>query len=262
MHPMLNIAVRAALAGAGVIVRYIDRVDAVRTTSKGVNDFVSDVDHESEQRIIDTIRKAYPDHSVLAEESGERGKHDYQWIIDPLDGTTNFLHAFPHVSISIAIKYKGIVEHGLIFDPLRQEMFTATRGGGAQLDDRRIRVGKRTSLEGALLCCGFEHKSLAHLDDYLSTVRAFRATTAGLRETGSCALDLAYVAAGRLDGYFELGLSPWDVAAGALIVREAGGIVSDLNGGDTFFERGNVLAASPRIHAAMLKEMKPLAKIP
>ena len=262
MHPMLNIAVRAARAAGNVIVRYVERVDVVEFDEKGRNDFVSQVDREAEARIIQTIRKAFPEHSILAEESGHRPGDDFQWVIDPLDGTTNFLHGFPHFAVSIALKYRDSIEQGVIFDPLRQEMFTATRGGGAQIDDRRIRVSRRQGLKGALLGTGFPFRDLRSLETHLSTLGALIPKTAGVRRAGSAALDLAYVAAGRLDGFWEFGLKEWDLAAGVLMVREAGGLVTDPAGGEDCFERGDVLAAPPRVHAAMLTAIGPALRRP
>ncbi|MBD3610401.1 MAG: inositol monophosphatase, partial [Gammaproteobacteria bacterium] len=230
MHPMLTIAVRAARSAGNVIVRSMDRLDRLNIETKAQNDFVSEVDRQAEQEIIYTISKTYPDHGFIAEESGEHGGKEYQWIIDPLDGTTNFLHGFPQFAVSIALKHQGKLEHAVVYDPVRQELFTASRGGGAQLDGRRIRVTKRTSLDGALLGTGFPFKAQHHLDAYLEMFKSLFPMTAGIRRPGSAALDLAYVAAGRIDGFWEIGLNPWDMAAGALIIKEAGGLVSDFAG--------------------------------
>lgn len=256
MHPMVNIAVKAARKAGTVIVRAADRIDTLHITSKGHNDFVSEVDQQAEQEIIQIIRKAYPGHAILAEESGEQGESEYQWIIDPLDGTTNFLHGFPQFAVSIAVKYRGRIEHGVVYDPLRQELFSATRGEGAQLDGRRLRVSKTASLETALIGTGFPFKNTAWLDAYLGMFKALLPKTAGLRRPGSAALDLAYVAAGRLDGFWEIGLSPWDMAAGVLLIQEAGGLVSDIGGGTQFLDSGNVVAGSPKIFKAMLQEIQ------
>jgi myo-inositol-1(or 4)-monophosphatase len=254
---MLNIAVRAARNAGNVIARAVDRLDTVQVATKSENDFVSNIDRQAEQEIIQTLRKAYPNHGILAEESGAHQGDDYVWIIDPLDGTTNFLHGFPQFAVSIALKYKGRLEQAVVYDPLRQELFTATRGSGAQLNDRRIRVSKRPDLEGALLGTGFPFKMQQHLDVYLQTFKALFPMTAGIRRAGSAALDLAYVAAGRLDGFWEIGLKPWDMAAGVLIIQEAGGLVSDFGGGNDFLQTGNVVAANPKVFRAMLQKIRP-----
>jgi len=222
MNPTLNIAVRAARSAGNVIIRNLGKLDTLAIHTKDRNDFVTEVDRQAEQQIIYTLRKAFPDHGILAEESGTQGNDEYQWIIDPLDGTTNFLHGFPQFAVSIAMRHKGRMEHGVIYDPLRQELFTASRGAGAMLNDQRIRVTKRKSLEGSLLGTGFPFKSQQHLDAYLDMFRALFPQTAGIRRAGSAALDLAYVASGRLDGFWEIGLSIWDMAAGVLLIQEAG----------------------------------------
>ncbi len=257
MHPMINIAVRAARGAGNVLLRYYDRVDTLTVTAKGKNEFVSEVDRAAEQVIIETLRNAYPNHAILAEESGRSEGNEYQWVIDPLDGTTNYLHGFPQFSVSIALKHKGVLEHGLVYDPLREEMFTASRGSGAFLNDRRIRVSPRKGLDGALLGTGFPYRDYGHMDAYMALFRQLMQETAGIRRPGSAALDLAYVAAGRLDGFWEFGLSEWDMAAGALLVREAGGTVSDLSGGDRFLESGNVVAGGLKVHGALLSAMRP-----
>ncbi|MEO5574124.1 MAG: inositol-1-monophosphatase [Gammaproteobacteria bacterium] len=257
MHPMLNIAVRAARSAGNIIARAADRVDSFTVTLKAQNDFVSEVDHQAEREIIKVIRKAYPHHGILAEESGAQNGDDYLWVIDPLDGTTNFLHGFPQFSVSIALKHKGQLEQAVVYDPLRQELFTATRGAGAQLNERRLRVTKIKGLEGALLGTGFPFKQQQHLETYLATFRALFPMTSGIRRAGSAALDLAYVAAGRLDGFWEIGLSEWDMAAGALIVQEAGGIVGDFSGGDEFLTTGNLVTGNPRVFKAILEAIAP-----
>lgn len=259
MNPMLNIAIRAARRAGDIITRSMDMVDRLDVVSKSRNDFVSDVDRRAEQDIISVLRKAYPDHAIMAEESGEHtGSSDFEWIIDPLDGTTNFLHGFPQYSVSIALRHKARIELGVVYDPLRQEIFSASRGNGAMLNDRRIRVSPRKGLDGALLGTGFPFKDLTYLDSYLSTFKAFIPKTAGIRRPGSAALDLAYVAAGRLDGFWEFGLSPWDMAAGTVLIQEAGGIVTDLAGGSDFLASGNVVAGSPKVLNAMLQTIQPL----
>ncbi|UCE75588.1 MAG: inositol-1-monophosphatase [Gammaproteobacteria bacterium] len=259
MHPMLNIAVRAARNAGDIIVRHLNRIDHLTIASKERNDFVSEADRQAEAEIIAVIRKAYPGHGVLAEESGsQRGDNDeFQWIIDPLDGTTNFLHGFPQFAVSIALKHKGRLEQAVVYDPLRQELFTASRGSGAFLDNRRIRVSRQTVLTGALLGTGFPYKNQQHLDAYLNMFRALIVDTAGIRRPGSAALDLAYVAAGRLDGFWEIGLNAWDMAAGVLLIHEAGGLVGDLAGGHSYLENGNIVAATPKLFPAMLREIRP-----
>jgi myo-inositol-1(or 4)-monophosphatase len=257
MHPTLNIAVRAARSAGGVIIRNLGKLESLTIHSKDRNDFVTEVDQKAEQEIISILRRAFPDHGILAEESGVREGNDFQWIIDPLDGTTNFLHGFPQFAVSIALRHKGRLEQGVVYDPMRQELFTATRGGGAMLNDRRIRVAKRDSLEGALLGTGFPFKSQQHLDAYLDMFRALFPRTAGIRRPGSAALDLAYVAAGRLDGFWEIGLNIWDMAAGVLLIQEAGGLSSDFVGGHNYLESGNIVAGNPKLFADILKTIRP-----
>jgi myo-inositol-1(or 4)-monophosphatase len=228
-------------------------------TAKGRNDFVTDVDRSAEQEIIDTIRRSYPNHGFLAEESGESAGRDaeFVWIIDPLDGTTNFLHGFPQFCVSIALRHRGRLEHAVIYDPMRQELFTASRGGGAQLDDKRIRVSKSRGLEGALIGTGFPYRANTRwLDPYLAMLKAVALETAGVRRPGSAALDLAWVAAGRTDAYWELGLSPWDTAAGVLLVTEAGGRVGTLTGGE-YLLGGDIVAGSPKTYEALLALLAP-----
>lgn len=256
---MLNIAVRAARAAGNLIVRNMNQLDALSVSDKGRNEFVSEVDRMAEAEIIRVVRRHYPEHAILAEESGEHAGDEATWIIDPLDGTTNYLHGFPQFSVSIGIRLRGRLEHGVVYDPLRQELFTATRGQGATVDGRRIRVSARKSLEGALIGTGFPYRdNLAYIGEYLEMMRAVMENTAGLRRPGSAALDLAYVAAGRLDGFWELGLHAWDMAAGALLIREAGGRISDLNGGDGYLQSGNVIAGTPKVYAALSKLITPL----
>ncbi len=258
MHPMLNIAVRAARNAGDIIVRHLNRIDKLTITRKQRNDFVSEVDRQAEDEIIAIIRKAYPHHAVLAEESGQHeGQDDFQWIIDPLDGTTNFLHGFPQFSVSIALKHKGRLDQAVVYDPMRQELFTASRGSGAFLDNRRIRVSKQNTLTGALLGTGFPYRDQRHLDAYLEMFKALIVDTAGIRRPGSAALDLAYVAAGRFDGFWEIGLNTWDMAAGVLLVREAGGLVGDISGGHDFLQTGNIVAAAPKLFPLMLREIRP-----
>jgi len=257
MHPMLNIATRAARSAGRILLRYFERTDRISVASKSRNDFVSEVDRSAEAAIIQELRSKYPDHAILAEESGEHRGSDFQWVIDPLDGTTNYLHGFPQFSVSIALKYRNRLEQAVVYDPLREEMFTASRGQGAQLNDRRLRVAQRTSLEGALVGTGFPYRDQSHLDAYLGMLKAMIRDTAGIRRPGSAALDVAYVAAGRSDGFWELGLAQWDFAAGALLVTEAGGKVSDLAGGDRFLETGNIVAGNLKVHQALVARIRP-----
>jgi len=256
MHPMVNIAIRAARNAGNLIRRSSDRIDSLNVTEKSRNDFVSEVDQQAEKEIIRAINRAYPDHSILAEESGEHAGNDYQWIIDPLDGTTNFLRGFPQFSVSIAMKYRGKLEHAVVFDPMRDEIFSATRGQGAQLNDRRIRVTDRKTLSGALLGTGIPFREDQDIDAYLPTLKALIKDTAGVRRAGSAALDLAYVASGRLDGFWEYGLREWDMAAGCLLIQEAGGILSDTDGSENYLSSGNIVTGNVKIHKEMLARIK------
>jgi len=256
MHPLLNIAVQAARRAGEVIVRSIPRLEGIEIASKGRHDYVTEVDRAAEAEIIAIIRRHYPEHAVLAEESGVSGDHEVQWIIDPLDGTTNFVHGFPVFAVSIAAQVRGRLEVATVYDPLRLELFTATRGAGAQLENHKIRVSKQRTLEGALLATGFPYSAKVNLDAYLAMLRTIMPQVAGVRRPGAAALDLAYVAAGRVDGFWEMGLQPWDTAAGALLVQEAGGHISALDGGP-YQHGGDVLAGSPKVHAAMLSAFAP-----
>jgi myo-inositol-1(or 4)-monophosphatase len=254
---MLTIAVRAARNAGDIIRRASENVGQLTVNQKTKNDFTSEVDWKAEQEIIKVIRSAFPEHGFLAEESGEQAGNDYVWIIDPLDGTTNFLHGFPHYAVSIALRNKGKLEVGVIYDPVRDELFTAERGGGAMLNNRKIRVSKQTSLKGALIGTGFPFKCQQHLDAYLSMFKALTTDSAGIRRAGSAALDLAYVAAGRMDGFWEIGLKQWDMAAGILLIQEAGGAVTDFSFRDQFIQSGNVIAASPKMHQVMYQLIEP-----
>jgi myo-inositol-1(or 4)-monophosphatase len=259
MQPMLNIANTAARKAGQLILRASEELDMVQVEEKGKNDFVSEVDRRAEEEIIYHLRKAFPDHAIEGEEGGLRegrdGASDYSWVIDPLDGTTNFLRGIPHYAISIACKYRGKLEHALIYDPVRDETFSASRGRGAKLNDRRIRVSKRSSLDGALIGTGIPFRS--HLQDklpaYTRSLEAVATQTAGIRRAGAAALDLAYVAAGRLDGFWEIGLREWDIAAGALLVIEAGGLVSDFAGGNNYLKSGDVVAGNPKCFKSLLQ---------
>jgi myo-inositol-1(or 4)-monophosphatase len=252
-RPAVNVAVRAARAAGAVILRYINRVEGLAVEEKSRHDYVSEVDKLAEAEIVKELRRAYPDHAILGEETGRIGKSDKVWVVDPLDGTHNYLRGFPHYSVSIGFMDHGDLVHGVIYDPLRDELFTASKGDGAFVNDRRMRVSKRESLAGALLCTGFPPRQHQHLDAEFTIARALLREADDLRRTGSAALDLAYVAAGRLDGYFEPGLHPWDMAAGCLLVREAGGKFCDFAGRDGMPASGNLVAGNHHITAAMVK---------
>ena len=252
---MLNVAVKAARAAGAIINRAALDVEAVRISQKQVNDFVTEVDQNSERIIIETLLTAYPDHGILAEESGSTHGNpnaDHIWIIDPLDGTTNFIHGFPFYCVSIACQVQGRLEQAVIYDPTRNDLFTATKGRGAYMNDRRLRVSKRTRLEECLLTTGFPFRPGDDFNKYLSLMGDIMQRTAGLRRPGAAALDLAYVAAGFSDGFFELGLKPWDMAAGALLITEAGGLVSNFTGEGPYLEHEECLAAPPRIYAQLV----------
>lgn len=254
---MLNIAIRAARSAGDLILRSADNVSLLHIDQKGKNDYASEVDRMAEREIINIIKAAYPEHAILAEESGTHKGNDFVWVIDPLDGTTNFLHGFPQYAVSIALKHKGRLEVGVVYDPLRDELFTAKRGGGAMLNNRRLRVTNQTSLKGALIGTGFPFKTDKHLDAYLGMFRALTTDCAGIRRAGAAALDLAYVAAGRLDGFWEIGVMEWDVAAGILLIKEAGGVITDFSFNDNYLESGNVIAASPKMHQLMYRLIEP-----
>lgn len=257
MDPALNIAIKAARKAGKVMLRHLDRLSTVSVSAKSRNDFVSEVDRAAEAEIVDVIQRAYPHHGILAEEGGSRKGDEYLWIIDPLDGTTNYLHGFPQFAASIALMHKDRLEQAVVYDPLREELFTASRGAGSFFNDRRIRVTQAKGLEGTLLGTGFPFRYQQHLDAYLQMFKALHGQTAGIRRAGAAALDLAYVATGRLDGFWEIGLKPWDMAAGVLLIREAGGLVSDFDGGEDYLETGNVVAGSPKVFNAMLKAIGP-----
>jgi myo-inositol-1(or 4)-monophosphatase len=266
MHPMLNIAVKAARRAGSIINRAaLDRTP-LEIRSKRANDFVTQVDKAAEAAIIDIIRRAYPDHAILGEESGALpGKSggqgaskesEYRWIIDPLDGTTNFIHGFPQYCVSIALQHRGAIVQGVIYDPSKNELFTASKGRGAFLDDRRIRVSKCAQLKDALVGTGFPFKEMSRFDLYLKQMKTLMQNSAGMRRAGAAALDLAYVAAGRMDAFWELGLSPWDMAAGALMIQEAGGLVGDLSGDAGYLESGDIAAATPKVFSQLLSALK------
>ena len=254
MHAMLNVAVMAARYGGDILVRNMSKLDKLKVEQKGQNDFVSEADLAAERAVIETIHRHFPEHAIHAEESGKTGKSDYVWIIDPLDGTTNYIHGFPVFCVSVALTFKGRIEHSAVYDPLRNELFTASRGQGAQLDGRKIRVSGTIEVSRALIGTGFPYRdSNKSLEHYMSMLTKAIQNTSGIRRPGAAALDLCYVAAGRLDGFWETGLMPWDLAAGALIIREAGGIISALDGKENFLETGHVLCGSPRIYAGLAK---------
>jgi myo-inositol-1(or 4)-monophosphatase len=260
MHPMLTTAVKAARRAGNIISRGARELDLLTVTTKGPKDFVSEVDRAAEAAIVETLHAAYPDHAVFAEEGTARERNpgaEHVWIIDPLDGTTNFLHGFPQYCVSIALAHKGVVTQGVIYDPVRNDLFTATRGRGAFLNDRRIRVSRRAHLREALIGTGFPFRDGSYIDSYLRMMKVMIQQTAGLRRPGAAALDLAYVAAGFYDGFFEIGLNAWDVAAGSLLVLEAGGLIGDLAGEGDYLHGGEVIAATPKIFAQMVQTLAP-----
>lgn len=258
MHALLNVAVMAALRAGETLMRSLKQLDKLKVEVKGRNDFVTEADRTAELAVIETIRKHYPEHAIVAEESGRHGDSEYEWHIDPLDGTTNFLHGFPVFCVSIACVRQGRPEHAAVYDPMRQELFTASRGQGAQLDGRRIRVSGESRLARALIGTGFPYRdSNRELGPYLKMFTRAIENTAGVRRPGAAALDLCYVGAGRLDAFWETGLSSWDLAAGALIVREAGGIVTGLDGSEDFLATGHVLAGTPKIYAGVARLFAP-----
>ena len=254
MNPLQNVAVMAARRGGAILIRQLARISKIRVEKKGHNDFVSDADRAAEEAVIEVIHKHYPDHAILAEESGVQGESDTVWIIDPLDGTTNFLHGFPQFCVSVGVQVKGRMEAAAVYDPLRQELFAAARGDGATLDDRKIRGSGRKDLEHALIGTGFPFRD-PDLDvgPYMSMLTKVVRNTAGVRRPGAAALDLCYVASGRLDGFWESGLSAWDLAAGSLIIREAGGIISGLDGSEKYLDTGHVLCGTPKVYAGLAR---------
>jgi myo-inositol-1(or 4)-monophosphatase len=256
-HPFINIAVKAARRAGRIINQAADNLDVLTVRHKSLNDLVSEVDRASEAAIIQIIHAAYPDHAILAEESGASGASEYVWIIDPLDGTTNYLHGFPQYCVSIGVAHRGVLTHGVIFDPTRNDLYTASRGRGAFLNDRRMRVSRRIKLIDALVGTGFPFRMFDHMDAYIAILRELMGKTAGIRRPGAAALDLAAMAAGRYDGFWEIGLSPWDMAAGALMVLEAGGLVGDLQGDEHYLQRGMIIAGNPKIFGQLLQVIAP-----
>lgn len=264
MHPMLNTAIKAARRAGAVINRASFDIDRVKVTEKGRNDFVTEVDQAAENAIIDVLKNAYPDHAILAEESGasanHHAEHENVWIIDPLDGTTNFIHGFPTYCVSIALQQRGQVTQAVVYDPNRNDLFTATKGAGAYLNEKRIRVSRRDKMADALIGTGFPFRDTEGLEEYVEMFKVLSERCAGLRRPGAAALDLAYVAAGRLDGFFEKGLKPWDVAAGSLLITESGGIVSNFSGESDYLYHGDVIAGTPKIFGQMVTLLSPFAK--
>ncbi|MBT4386430.1 MAG: inositol monophosphatase [Betaproteobacteria bacterium] len=260
MNPMLGFAVKAARRAGDIINRAAENIEQLTVQHKTKNDLVSEVDRAAEAEIINSLKNVYPEHAFLAEESGRTGSSDFEWIIDPLDGTTNFLHGFPVYGVSIALAYKKQLQVAVVFDPCRNDLYTASRGAGAYLNEKRIRVSKRDKLIDCLIGTGFPFKANSDIETYAEMFKTVALNTAGIRRPGAAALDLANVAAGRLDGFWEIGLSPWDMAAGALLIKEAGGLVGDLEGEDQYLETGKIIAGNPKIFAQMLSALRPHSK--
>ncbi|MFL9879087.1 inositol monophosphatase family protein [Herbaspirillum rhizosphaerae] len=261
--PMLNTAIKAARRAAAVINRASFDVSLLKVTKKQHNDFVTEVDKAAEDAIIEVLKTAYPDHAILAEESGPSANlHDENenvWIIDPLDGTTNFIHGFPQYCVSIALQQRGIITQAVVYDPTRNDLFTASKGAGAYLNEKRIRVSKRDKIADGLIGTGFPFRDMDGLNEYMKMFKIMTESCAGLRRPGAAALDLAYVAAGRLDGFFEKGLKPWDIAAGSLLVTEAGGLVGTFKGEADYLYKGDVLAGNPKIFSQQVNLLSEFA---
>jgi myo-inositol-1(or 4)-monophosphatase len=267
MHPTLNIAIKAARRAGQIINRASMDVSTLKVGVKQQSDFVTEVDRAAENAIIEVLREAYPQHGILAEESGLAGTKpdaEYQWIIDPLDGTTNFIHGLPQYAVSIGLAHKGVMTQAVVYDPNRNELFTATKGAGAFLNDKRIRVSKRAKLDEALIGTGFPYRVFDHVDSYLAIFKDMAQKTAGMRRPGAASLDLAWVACGRMDGFWELGLSPWDIAAGSLLITEAGGLVGDLSGENNYMKTGNTVGGNPKVFGQLIQLIAPHlnAKLP
>lgn len=252
MHPFINIATKAVREASKIMLRYYDQLDTLEVSEKSRNDFVTQVDKVAEEIIVEVIRASYPNHSIIGEEGTQISNGEFVWVVDPLDGTNNFIHGFPHFCISLAVKKGAEIIIGVIYDPIRQELFTAAKGEGAQLNNRRIRVSGTAKMQQALIGTGFPFRDQVHYKDYLKGFEAILPESSDVRRAGSAALDLAYVAAGRLDGFWEYGLQQWDIAAGALMIKEAGGMASDFKGTHQFLESGNIVAGNPSIHKALL----------
>jgi myo-inositol-1(or 4)-monophosphatase len=264
LHPMLNIAIKAARAAGAIINRAALDVEVLKVGSKGPNDFVSEVDRKAEEVIIQTVLEAYPGHGILAEESGrEHGARnsEYVWIIDPLDGTTNFLHGFPVYAVSIALAYRGVVQQAVVYDPTRNDLFYASKGRGAFLNDRRLRVSKRTRLSDALIGTGFPFRKGDNFKRYVKMFEEVMQSCAGLRRPGAAALDLCYVAAGYYDGFFETGLQPWDAAAGSLMITEAGGLIGNFTGEADFLYQREVVAGNPKVYGQLVQILAPYSRV-
>jgi myo-inositol-1(or 4)-monophosphatase len=264
LHPMLNIAVKAARSAGAIINRAALDIDLLKVNTKNPNDFVTEVDHASERVIIDTLLEAYPGHGILAEESGRThgAKHsDYVWIIDPLDGTTNFIHGLPTYAVSIALAYRGQVQQAVVYDPARNDLFYASKGRGAFLNDRRLRVSKRIRLSDSLIGTGFPFRKGDNFKRYMKIFEEVMQNCAGLRRPGAAALDLCYVAAGWYDGFFETGLQPWDVAAGSLMVSEAGGLIGNFTGDADYLHQREVVAGNPKVYGQLVQILAPYTRV-
>lgn len=264
LHPMLNVAIKAARTAGAIINRASMDLDILKINTKSPNDFVTEVDQAAEQAIIETLLQAYPDHGILAEESGREygAKHsEFQWIIDPLDGTTNFIHGLPMYCVSIALAHRNVVQQAVVYDPTRNDLFYATKGRGAYLNDKRIRVSKRTRMSDALIGTGFPFRRGDNFKRYMKMFEEVMTQCAGLRRPGAAALDLCYVAAGYYDAFFETGLNPWDVAAGSLIIAEAGGLVGNFTGEPDFLFQREILAGTPKIYGQLVATLAPYTRV-
>jgi len=256
----LQVAVKAARAAGAIQMRSLGKLKRSQVKMKGASDWVTAIDFASEKKILTIIRKAFPDHAILAEESGALGKAETEWVIDPLDGTVNFMHQFPMFCVSIAMRHQGVLQVGVVYDPMRDELFTAQRGKGAFLDGRRIRISKHSVLRESILATGFPFRAKRVVDVYMASFKKLFMKTGSIRRAGSAALDLAYTACGRVDGFWEMYLKPWDMAAGALLIQEAGGTVTDFFGKEDYLESGNITAGNPKLHAKLVKLLKPIFK--
>ncbi len=264
LHPMLNIAIKAARGAGAIINRASLDLDLLKVNTKGPNDFVSEVDHAAEQSVIETLLAAYPGHGILAEESGRAHgarDSDYVWIIDPLDGTTNFLHGFPVFAVSIALAFRGQVQQAVVYDPSRNDLFYASKGRGAFVNDKRLRVSKRIRLAESLIGTGFPFRKGDNFKRYVQMFEAVMQNCAGLRRPGAAALDLCYVAAGWYDGFFETGLSPWDIAAGSLMITEAGGLIGNFTGESDYLYQREVVAGNPKVYAQLVQILAPYSRV-